>query len=540
MKVKNLVCLVILISPTFLAVGQVYDVQWTDIVNMQVESNNSLLKTSTVDDYDAGAASLNVLKSGQDGWVEMTITENSGTFAFGLSEINKGPDASIDFFLYPIDGTLWVYGQDFGQFLQLNVGVDRIGYTLRIERINHTIYFYINGNLRRKSTVASTGDLIADVSIKTPNTKIENVVASFGIPESITSIPNESVPISWKDFVGCQPDATNTLVKTVSSDNWDSGAASVNVLPAGKPGWIKMIIPDFESRGTFGFSEVNIDAAETSINYRFQFNGNDAFGSYKWLWAYDIEGGISYQHYSYNTLDTLKLERDTNGYINYYHNNSLVYTSNLPNNSALIADVSLYSNASKIYGATCSFGLDDDWYPNANNILYTKGNVGIGLFNPTYKLDVEGTINALDVRINGSSITSSQHWVSNGSNIEFTTGSVGIGTSTIPTDYSLVIDGKALMEEVKVQLSENWPDFVFESDYELSSLEEIENYITKNKHLQEIPSEAEVTENGINLGEMNAKLLQKIEELTLYVIELNKQNQAQQKEIDLLKSRIED
>jgi len=125
-------------------------------------------------------------------------------------------------------------------------------------------------------------------------------------------------------------------------------------------------------------------------------------------------------------------------------------------------------------------------------------------------------------------------------------GGVGIGTSIVPSNYTLAVDGKAIMEEVKVQLSENWPDYVFETDYELRTLEELEEHIAEKGHLPEIPSEAEVTYNGINLGEMDAKLLQKIEELTLYMIDMNKRvNQLEQENSKLkennqeLKNKVE-
>jgi len=83
-----------------------------------------------------------------------------------------------------------------------------------------------------------------------------------------------------------------------------------------------------------------------------------------------------------------------------------------------------------------------------------------------------------------------------------------------------------------------WSDFVFEENYNLKSLEELETYISQNKHLPDIPTEVQVKEKGINLGEMNAKLLQKIEELTLYVIEQSKRNYIQQSQIEVLKNRI--
>lgn len=104
--------------------------------------------------------------------------------------------------------------------------------------------------------------------------------------------------------------------------------------------------------------------------------------------------------------------------------------------------------------------------------------------------------------------------------LEIAGGSVGIGTQD-GGNHKLAVEGSIGAREVKVQAS-GWSDFVFEEDYELKALEWVEKYIRKYKHLPEIPSEEEVMENGINLGEMDAKLLQKIEELLLYTIEQEK------------------
>lgn len=115
-------------------------------------------------------------------------------------------------------------------------------------------------------------------------------------------------------------------------------------------------------------------------------------------------------------------------------------------------------------------------------------------------------------------------------------GSLGIGTITTGT-HKLAVEGSIGAREIKVEAS-SWSDFVFENNYKLRTLEEVEQHIDENGHLPEIPSEAEVTENGINLGEMNAKLLQKIEELTLYLIEQNKENQEQRKLIEELQKEV--
>ncbi len=121
-------------------------------------------------------------------------------------------------------------------------------------------------------------------------------------------------------------------------------------------------------------------------------------------------------------------------------------------------------------------------------------------------------------------------------------GNVGIGTSNmaIPSGYKFAVDGKIICEEVRVDISDNWADFVFEDDYHLMPLQELDSYIQENKHLPEIPTSEEVQENGISVGEMNAKLLQKIEELTLYVIELSNENKEQKQVNVELKNEIEE
>lgn len=115
-------------------------------------------------------------------------------------------------------------------------------------------------------------------------------------------------------------------------------------------------------------------------------------------------------------------------------------------------------------------------------------------------------------------------------------GSVGIGTLTTGS-HRLAVEGSIGARAIEVEAS-GWSDFVFEKDYKLRTLEEVENYIEENKHLPEIPTEKEVMEQGIDLAKMNAKLLQKIEELTLYLIEEHKNNLKLQKELEELEDRF--
>jgi hypothetical protein len=116
-------------------------------------------------------------------------------------------------------------------------------------------------------------------------------------------------------------------------------------------------------------------------------------------------------------------------------------------------------------------------------------------------------------------------------------GSVGIGT-TNTFGYKLAVNGTIGAKEVIVETTSGWSDFVFADNYQLKDLTEVETFINENKHLPDVPSETEVKENGIDLGKMDATLLQKIEELTLYMIAVNKRMNTLETENSQLKNRI--
>lgn len=111
---------------------------------------------------------------------------------------------------------------------------------------------------------------------------------------------------------------------------------------------------------------------------------------------------------------------------------------------------------------------------------------------------------------------------------------IGIGTNDTK-GYKLAVAGNIISEEVKVALQTNWPDFVFEDNYKLKSLTDIEKYIKTQKHLPNIPSAKEIEKNGYMLGEMDSKLLEKIEELTLHLIKMSKRLTKLEKENQILR-----
>ncbi|MDW3196042.1 MAG: hypothetical protein R8G66_26965 [Cytophagales bacterium] len=111
-------------------------------------------------------------------------------------------------------------------------------------------------------------------------------------------------------------------------------------------------------------------------------------------------------------------------------------------------------------------------------------------------------------------------------------GNVGIGI--IDPKEKLEVNGVVRSKEMLVE-SNPWPDFVFEAEYVLTDLTDVEKYISQHGHLEHIPSAATVEKNGIAVGDMSAKLLQKIEELTLYLIEQDKQIKSLKEEVSSLK-----
>ncbi|MFC2084494.1 hypothetical protein ACFLS9_05510 [Bacteroidota bacterium] len=103
-------------------------------------------------------------------------------------------------------------------------------------------------------------------------------------------------------------------------------------------------------------------------------------------------------------------------------------------------------------------------------------------------------------------------------------GNVGIGVED-PVGHKLAVNGSIISEEVIVKLQEEWPDFVFNKEYLLPTLDEVEEYVSRHNHLPGMPDSSFVAEKGITLGSFNSMLLRKVEELTLYLIDQNKRIQ---------------
>jgi len=121
---------------------------------------------------------------------------------------------------------------------------------------------------------------------------------------------------------------------------------------------------------------------------------------------------------------------------------------------------------------------------------------------------------------------------------DFSSDKVGINTSSVPSEYTFAVNGKTITEEVQVMLSSEWPDYVFAEDYDLMPLTTLEAEIETLGHLPGVPSAEQVEENGHALGSMDAILLEKIEELTLHLIDMNKEMEKLREKNEALETRL--
>ncbi len=169
------------------------------------------------------------------------------------------------------------------------------------------------------------------------------------------------------------------------------------------------------------------------------------------------------------------------------------------------------------------------------SIGYFGGRVGIGTMSPALKLHIAngtdvnsnagtgyiqtGSSTSLNIGIDNNEIQARNADTAATLFLQVEGGPILIGSTALAAGYKMCVDGKVACEEVLVELSGNWPDYVFKPDYNLPSLQELATHIQRKGHLPGVPNATEIEENGIEVGHMNKILLEKIEELTLYILQ---------------------
>lgn len=204
-----------------------------------------------------------------------------------------------------------------------------------------------------------------------------------------------------------------------------------------------------------------------------------------------------------------------------------------------------------LLGVVTAASAQNEWTGTSVPTTTVTGNVGIGLSSPVPRLDIRSVTGFGSSDVSGLRITNVNGGaganiaeILNGPQTNPPTdptalfwvrgdGKVGIYNSlrigaTEATGsyagYKLSVDGDMVAKRCVIQV-DSWADYVFAKNYKLPSLAEVANYIEANSHLPGIPSEQEVKNNGVDIGAMNKALLAKVEELTLYLIELKKENE---------------
>ena len=220
-----------------------------------------------------------------------------------------------------------------------------------------------------------------------------------------------------------------------------------------------------------------------------------------------------------------------------------------PNNHHLYIGAGQHHGVKKqilLYNLGCADGCNVPLIQLLSDQIYTPGKVGVGTLTPQNKVHIVGGGNVLRLEATGNDVgITFQNPVSpNDANIRYDSGTAGfefrtngtnqaatkffigddgkVGVGTYTPDALFTVKGEIHAEAINVDLNVPGPDYVFEKDYELRSLEETEAYIKNHKHLPEVPSAKEMEEQGIDLAEMNMLLLKKVEELTLHQIQLLK------------------
>lgn len=282
----------------------------------------------------------------------------------------------------------------------------------------------------------------------------------------------------------------------------------------------------FPSTGNVGIGTIS-PVVPLEVNGELKWHGHNAGNPRSLQIGYSggNYGGIGYNigYTTYTGIFNRPLI-DKSSYLEFWHGGFRFYGTS---NGSAASDVSLNGGGSNL---------------NLFATIADDGSFGLGTASPQYKLDVHGdarftqflhlTSDNQEIQFyRGGSLygylwssARGLHWGKGSESTSINVNNDGnIGIGILETQgYKLAVAGSIIAESVKVKLRRAWPDYVFEKGYHVQSIKEVEEFIKRNGHLPEIPPRAEIEAEGLELGEINSRLLKKIEELTLYIIDIEK------------------
>lgn len=419
------------------AAGQtVYPASWTDKVNVQVNADNSVSKIISGTEYNAGAASENILPQGTDGYISFIYTANSAN-AYMVSLTPLNIQTEFQFSLYSIyvlsNGALAIYEQNTlvsgyttlvsGDVIKIAREAGQIKYYRNSTLLRTTTAVYANSNLRADISIRSgkvpavscsfDRKLIAKPTIQYPDYSNNNGTISLQVEggdapftyqwssgEQTASISNKSrgtysvtigdangrtfsgsytlgFPIGWKNLDKTMVNANNTITRTATTKALDGNASSLNILPVGENGWIEFTITDPSCAYMIGFTNADVHSTIEYLRYAIYINEPGGIFVYESNVNAGFFGNIV-------KGDVLRISREGTQIV-YYKNGSPFRSVTGPADKPLyIADVSVYSNTGPLPQVTASFEKQIQFKPVIT--LPDKNNSGGGI-----SLAIDGT-----------------------------------------------------------------------------------------------------------------------------------------------------
>jgi hypothetical protein len=311
-----------------------YPVIWASLINAKLSADK--LTGYAANTWGGGAASVQILPAGQDGWVETVLENVSESRMFGFSDSNIDANYNtIDYAAYLAGSKFYVYegGVNRGMFGDL-----KIGDVVRVQRISGIVYYKINGIVVYQSGVASTPALLADVSLHNTSS-ITSVTTSFSIDENSTNA------LRWMYSNGSSISGT-TITKTASS-TWNNGGFAGTLNALNGPGWMEFTATETNTHRMVGLSAVTPLTAYSQLDYCFYLRGEG---------TYDIRdgGAIQTSLVPYATGDVFRIESDGST-VRYYRNGGLVHQSTTPPTKTYHAQVAIYNQNGTVGNLTVSF-----------------------------------------------------------------------------------------------------------------------------------------------------------------------------------------